>query len=107
MLDGPLVAFRNIHKADPLVRLPLAVGLAHALDRGLGALAGRPLRVRLPAAAAGLTVVLIAASPGLSGAIAPRGTFTDMARQWREAGAWLSEREHAGTGAGRAGGELR
>ena len=84
MLDGPLVAFRNIHKADPLVRLPLAVGLAHALDRGLGALAGRPLRVRLPAAAAGMTVVLIAASPGLSGAIAPRGTFTDMARQWRE-----------------------
>jgi arabinofuranan 3-O-arabinosyltransferase len=96
MLDGPLVAFRNIHKADPLVRLPLAVGLAHALDRGLGALAGRPLRVRLPAAAAGITVVLIAASPGLSGAIAPRGTFTDMARQWREAGAWLSEREHLG-----------
>lgn len=96
LLDGPLVAFRNIHKADPLVRLPLAIGLAHALDRALPALARSRPRVRLPVAAAGLLVVLAVVSPGLSGAIAPRGTFTDMARQWREAGAWLSERPDDG-----------
>ena len=40
LLDGPLVAFRNVHKADPLVRLPLAVGLALAVER----LATRPRR---------------------------------------------------------------
>ena len=96
LLDGPLVAFRNIHKADPLVRLPLAVGLAHALDRGLSAVSRRSLGVRLPVGAAGLLVVLVVVAPGLSGAIAPRGTFTDMARQWREAGAWLSVRAHEG-----------
>ena len=92
LLDGPLVAFRNIHKADPLVRLPLAIGLAHALDRGLAALTRRQPAWRLPVAAAGVLVVLVVAAPGLSGAIAPRGTFDDMARQWREAGAWLSDR---------------
>ena len=96
LLDGPLVAFRNIHKADPLVRLPLAVGLAHALDRAIGVLADRRLRLRLPVGAAALLVVLVVASPGLSGAIAPRGTFPDMARQWREAGAWLSDRSEDG-----------
>jgi arabinofuranan 3-O-arabinosyltransferase len=92
LLDGPLVAFRNIHKADPLVRLPLAVGLAHALDRTLPALAARRLAVRMTAAAAGLAVGLLVVAPALSGAIAPRGTFRDMARQWREAGSWLSDR---------------
>lgn len=96
LLDGPLVAFRNVHKADPLVRLPLAVGLAVAVERLTGALAGRRLPVRLAAAAAGGVVVLVAVAPGLSGAIAPRGTFTDMARQWREAGAWLSQRSEQG-----------
>ena len=90
LLDGPLVAFRNIHKADPLVRLPLAVGLAHALDRWGRAFAARRLVVRLPAWGAVALVVLVSVAPGLSGAIAPRGTFTDMARQWREAGAWLT-----------------
>ena len=92
LLDGPLVAFRNVHKADPLVRLPLAVGLAHALDRFVRALAGRRLAVQVPAWAAVALVVLVAVSPGLSGAIAPKGTFSDMARQWKQAGAWLSER---------------
>ena len=96
LLDGPLVAFRNIHKADPLVRLPLAVGLAHAVDRLARVLAGRRLAVRAPVWAVAGAVALVAVSPGLSGAIAPRGTFTDMAEQWRDAGAWLSE--HADDG---------
>jgi arabinofuranan 3-O-arabinosyltransferase len=92
LLDGPLVAFRNIHKADPLVRLPLAVGLAQALDRLGRALAGRRFGIRFGSWAAALVVVLVAVSPGLSGAIAPRGTFPDMARQWRQAGEWLTDR---------------
>ena len=33
LLDGPLNAFRNIHKFDPVVRLPLAIGLGHLLAR--------------------------------------------------------------------------
>jgi arabinofuranan 3-O-arabinosyltransferase len=91
LLDGPLAAFRNVHKADPLVRLPLAVGLAVAVERLASVLAGRRLAVRLMGAAVGGIVLLVVVSPGLSGAIAPHGTFPDMAPQWRQAGAWLSE----------------
>jgi arabinofuranan 3-O-arabinosyltransferase len=32
VLDGPLAAFRNVHKADPLVRLPLVIGLGWLLQ---------------------------------------------------------------------------
>ena len=35
LLDGPLAPFRNIHKVDPLVRLPLALGAGHALGLAL------------------------------------------------------------------------
>ena len=38
-LDGPGAPLRNVHKAEPLLRLPLALGLAHLLAR---------LAVRLP-----------------------------------------------------------
>lgn len=87
-LDGPLVALRNIHKADLLVRLPLAIGLAHLL--GLVA-AWHPRRVWLRAGAltAAVGLVIGAAVPAFGGAIATRGTFSEMAPQWRDLGAWL------------------
>ena len=78
------------------MRLPLAVALAHALDRFVRALAGHRLAVQVPAWGAVALVVVVAVSPGLSGAIAPRGTFSDMARQWKQAGAWLSARADDG-----------
>lgn len=44
LLDGPLAAFRNLHKFDALVRLPLALGLACLVPTGRRA--GRMAAVR-------------------------------------------------------------
>ncbi|EAP99242.1 hypothetical protein JNB_03700 [Janibacter sp. HTCC2649] len=87
-LDGPLVALRNIHKADLLVRLALAIGLAQLLTR---AMAWRPRRHWLRGAAltAATAIIIGAAAPAFSGAIATRGTFTEMASQWKDLGSWL------------------
>ncbi len=34
-LDGPLQIFRNVHKIDPVVRLPLAIGFGSAVAAGI------------------------------------------------------------------------
>lgn len=91
-LDGPLSPLRNVHKADLLVRLPLAIGLAHLLSR---VATWRPHVEWMRGALLTTSVLLVvgAASPGFGGAIAPRGTFTEMAPQWRDLGNWLETQE--------------
>lgn len=53
LLDGVLSPFRNIHKLDPIVRLPLALGFAHAVGMLAARLTARVTaweRVRIPRA---------------------------------------------------------
>ncbi|WP_156969664.1 alpha-(1-_3)-arabinofuranosyltransferase domain-containing protein [Knoellia subterranea] len=90
-LDGPLAPLRNIHKADLLVRLPLAVGLAHLLGR-VPEWKSRVAWAREAVVGAAALLVVAAAAPGFSGAIAARGTFTEYAPQWQQLGSWLDQR---------------
>ncbi|TYC09961.1 DUF3367 domain-containing protein [Actinomadura syzygii] len=90
LLDGPLAPLRNLHKFDAVVRLPLALGLAHLLA-GVRAPAWRwKSLVSLPVAAVvGLGGIgLTAASHGLTGP----GEFTDVPRYWRDAASWINAR---------------
>jgi arabinofuranan 3-O-arabinosyltransferase len=83
-LDGPLDAFRNVHKFEPVLRLPLALGLAAAL-------AAVPRRRMWEAlATAGVTgVVLVGALPMLQGDLPQRGSFEELPDSWRKAARFL------------------
>jgi arabinofuranan 3-O-arabinosyltransferase len=83
MFDSWLAAFRNIHKFDALVRLPLALGL--------GFLLAGPLPKWRPA----LTLVTLGALAGtfvpvLSVGLAARGSYDDLPAYWRQASDWMN-----------------
>ncbi|MDQ6783136.1 MAG: alpha-(1-_3)-arabinofuranosyltransferase, partial [Actinomycetota bacterium] len=90
LLDGPLVAFRNVHKFEPLVRLPLALGLVHVV-----ALLTRESRQERRLVGAVLVVAVAGtALPVLQGQLLARGSFARVPAYWSQAAAWLGH--HAG-----------
>lgn len=117
-LDGVLAAARNVHKFDPVIRLPLVLGIALLLDSlaaqrsttpaGVAVTGRRPADVQdratehgAPAAyrsVAGLTAIAIvgAALPGIMGRMAPSDLVAEVPGYWVEAGAWLDARGEEG-----------
>lgn len=99
LLDGLLAPLRNVHKFDPLIRIPIVLGIAHAalvaprwvrrLDAGRFAAGG----------VLGVIVVVVAAgaAPAVTGRVAPAGAFTELPGYWREAAGWLDERAEGRT----------
>ncbi|HZB48977.1 MAG TPA: alpha-(1-_3)-arabinofuranosyltransferase family protein, partial [Mycobacteriales bacterium] len=99
LLDGPLAPLRNVHKADPLLRLPIALGIAHLL----AVVAARARSPRAPVLAVAAVAALLAgtAGPAWSGQLAPPGAYQETPAYWREVAGWLADR--SGTdGGGRA-----
>ena len=99
LLDGPLAALRNVHKVDPLIRLPLALGLAHAaalvfrwcrrlLDERGQAQHVPPARRVLVGA---MTVVLLASAPPLLLGDLRMPGWAAVPQAWSEAAAYLEE----------------
>ncbi|MQA98394.1 MAG: DUF3367 domain-containing protein, partial [Streptosporangiales bacterium] len=83
-IDGPLAPLRNLRKFDPMIRLPLALGLAHLLC------AMRRPTPRLVAAGLATAcfagVVIPAADHGLH----PGGEFRAIPKYWHDAAGWLN-----------------
>jgi arabinofuranan 3-O-arabinosyltransferase len=88
-INGPLSPFRNVRKFDPLIRLPMALGLASLLGSA-----------RFPRPRKAFTVVVAAAIgalalPAYTTGITTPGAFPSFPTYWVSAAAWLNQ--HAGT----------
>jgi len=89
IINGPLAPLRNLDKFDPLVRLPIALGLASLLAE-----AGRVPLVRrravVTATAAGAVGLLVL--PVYIGGLSVPGSFPSVPRYWASAAGWLNQR---------------
>ncbi len=96
-LDGLLAPLRNTHKFDPVLRLPLALGVGFAT----ALLSGRAVRRwgarAAPWASAGMVIVVVAGAwPLITGSAARDRSFEAVPNYWAEAAAWLSEESPEG-----------
>jgi arabinofuranan 3-O-arabinosyltransferase len=101
-LDASGTPLRNVHKLEPLIRLPLTLGLAHLLGR-VPMPGSAPRQVWLPAwthpekdrRVAVAIVVLAALAAGTSlawtGRLTPPGSFTAIPQYWHDTARWLDE----------------
>lgn len=108
LLDGPLAAFRNVHKFDSLVRLPLALGFGVVCVTVTSYLADEerahraptewrvpPRRARVAGVAAALLVLVLSAYPMFQDTLRHPG-WDRVPRSWEQAAAWV---DRAGPGA--------
>ncbi|MFI1915571.1 alpha-(1-_3)-arabinofuranosyltransferase [Nocardia sp. NPDC020380] len=100
-LDSGGAPLRNVHKLEPLIRLPLVLGLAQLLSR-----VPLPASVPMPvwrsafahpernrmAAVAGLILTALALSTSLAwtGKLAPRGAYDEVPGYWHQTADWLA-----------------
>ncbi|WP_330185617.1 alpha-(1-_3)-arabinofuranosyltransferase [Nocardia sp. NBC_01503] len=100
-LDSGGAPLRNVHKLEPLIRLPLVLGLAHLLSRvPLPASVPMPLWRRAFAyperdkmvAVGALILTALALSTALAwtGKLAPRGSYDQVPGYWQQTADWLA-----------------
>ena len=96
LFNGPLAAFRNVYKFQPVITLPLVLGLINSVS--VAARACRRVR-RTPRnlltaglVACALAVLALSAGPLPTGQVYPEGSFTALPAYWQHAVAWLNAR---------------
>ncbi|MDI3313328.1 MAG: alpha-(1-_3)-arabinofuranosyltransferase [Mycobacterium sp.] len=101
-LDAGGAPVRNVHKLEPVIRLPLVLGLARLLGR-IPLPGSAPLREwshafahpehdkRVAAGIVVLTALAVSTSPAWTGRLTPPGTFRAIPQYWHDAADWLAE----------------
>ncbi len=100
LINGPAAPLRNLWKFDPMIRLPIALGLAHLAaahpdpdpERGPAAARVSRLAAAVPVIAA-LAVAALAVPAYISG-LAAAGAYPQIPGYWANAASWLDR--HAG-----------
>ena len=111
-LDGAGAPLRNVHKLEPVIRIPIVLGLAHLLGRvPLPGSVSRPAWIRafahpeddkrVAVAIVLLTALAVSTSLAWTGRLAPPGAFTAIPGYWHEAADWLDANNTGTPTAGR------
>ncbi|WP_430787680.1 alpha-(1-_3)-arabinofuranosyltransferase domain-containing protein [Actinoplanes sp. G11-F43] len=90
LLDGVLAPLRNVHKFEPVLRLPVALGLAYAASRTIP---WRRWGLRVPAAPLVAFLLVVAALPAGMTLLRPGPGWTGLPSYWRDAASWLTDRD--------------
>ena len=101
-LDSTGAPLRNVHKLEPLVRLPLVLGLAHLLAkvplpgsvpvaRWRSAFAHPEREPMVAVTSLVLVALTLATSLAWTGKLAPRGTYSEVPDYWQQAASWLED----------------
>jgi arabinofuranan 3-O-arabinosyltransferase len=95
LLDGPLAIFRNVHKIDPVVRLPLALGFAYAVSLAVVRIEARRLHVGPLRAVALLVPGMLVLSLGQPFLVNDARTpgWEEISEPWQQARDYLAEHD--------------
>lgn len=97
LLDAQLAPFRNLHKYDVVLKLPLVLGMAHLLSR-LSRSDTRPGEniPRVVTTLVAVTAVAGVAAPAYTGVLAPPRSFEQVPDYWRQAAQYLGQSQGDG-----------
>lgn len=99
-LDGALAPLRNVHKFDPVLRIPLALAVGHVCGELFDRVrrTGRDRLRPLARAGIGLIVLLlvVVASPAVGGRLTAPTGFGALPTYWQDTADWLEAAQPSG-----------